>query len=33
MPFSRGRTGFLSIKKQRKPSKEKNQNPKNKKNK
>ena len=28
MPFSRGKPGFLSIKKQRKESKEKNKNPK-----
>ena len=31
MPFSRGKTGFLSIKKQRKQSKEKKQKPKKKK--
>ena len=33
MPFSRGKTGFLSIKKQRKQSKEKNKNQKKKENK
>ena len=33
MPFSRGKTGFLSIKKERKQSKEKKQKPKKKENK